>query len=214
MILDNLWRLFNKKIFTIPSTDGLFNQYKDIDKKMDLPSASEIRRHNLHAYIKSFETQPSVVVVGEAAGPRGCRFSGVPFTSEKQLCNGILPFLGKQSSTKSNPYSENTATIFWGVMLRYYPVFFAWNCVPLHPYSHGNRLSIRTPTASEIVEFSCLLAELLSLLKPKKIIAVGRKAQLSLEQSDITCTYVRHPSQGGARKFRVAMPIIFTSLSG
>jgi len=69
-----------------------------------------------------------------APGYKGCRFSGVPFTSEAQLSSGLLPFKGDRSSCMNQPWSENTATIFWRVMMRYHPDFIAWNCFPFHPH--------------------------------------------------------------------------------
>ena len=117
MIFKDLWNLFEMKIFPLQSTVELFNQYNDKDLNVDLPNADKIIRKNLLNYIKSFSEQPSIVIVGEAPGPWGCRFSGVPFTIEKQLCSGCLRFAGHQSSFNDSPYSENAATIFWRVML-------------------------------------------------------------------------------------------------
>ncbi|UCG91383.1 MAG: uracil-DNA glycosylase [candidate division WOR-3 bacterium] len=210
MSLQDLWDFFKRKIFTIPSSDRLFNQYKDRDKRVDLPDAAQIRRENLHNYFESFTQRPPVMVVGEAPGPWGCRFSGIPFTGERQLVMHELPFQGRRSSTdnptprirKSTPYVSNSARIFWGTMNQYHPKFFVWNCVPIHPYKKGTILSVRTPTTVEVLHYSVILSEILSQLKPEKIIALGRKAEFSLQQLGIPCAYVRHPSQGGAGRFK------------
>ena len=220
MIFNNLWHLFEKKIFSIPSFNGLFNQYKDRNPHVDLTNAVDIRRQNLYNYFKSFPKKPTVVFIGEAPGPWGCRFSGIPFTGERQLLMKELPFSGNQSSRnkpkievrKATPYVSNSARIFWGVMRQYHPKFFVWNCVPIHPYKKGNILSVRTPTTEEVMHYSNLLAEILSLLKPKKIIAVGKKAEFSLNKLGIPCIYVRHPSQGGAVKFRNGIRRAFVAL--
>jgi hypothetical protein len=47
------------------------------------------------------------------------------------------------------------------------------------------------------------------LIKPKLIVAVGKKAELSLKQEGFSCIYVRHPSHGGAREFRTDIKKIF-----
>ncbi|HMC71031.1 MAG TPA: hypothetical protein VKJ07_17875, partial [Mycobacteriales bacterium] len=53
---------------------GTFNQY----------SASGLRRARLAAYLEARFDAP-LLLVGEAAGYRGARVSGIPFTSERQL---------------------------------------------------------------------------------------------------------------------------------
>jgi len=215
--MNSLWNLFKNKIFAIPSSEILFNQYMSSNIDVDLPNAAEIRRKNLYDYFKSFPKKPSFVLIGEAPGPWGCRFSGIPFTGERQLINDELPFAGRQSSRnnpklkirKSTPYVSNSARIFWGVMRKYHPKFFVWNCVPIHPYKKGNILSVRTPTTEEVMHYSDLLAEILALLRPEKIVAVGKKAEFSLNRLGIPCAYVRHPSQGGAEKFRRGIENVF-----
>ncbi len=211
MFLDDIWALFKENLFPFPSTPGLFNQYKDTDLRIDQPIADDIRRGNLKNYLHSFTKRPSIVVIGEAAGWRGCRFSGIPFTSEKQLGDPSFPFNGQQSSNQATRYAESTATTFWKHLLPFHHDFFAWNCVPFHPYQasheknegkYGNILSNRAPTKDEIFSHSAFLAELLKLIKPKKVIAIGRSAEKALTHLEIPSTYVRHPSHGGARQFK------------
>lgn len=210
MVLARLWKLFEKSIFVIRPKPGLFNQYLSQNPSVDIPSAPSIRRDNLFAYFSSFRKRPPVLLLGEAPGPWGCRFSGIPFTGERQLLTHSLPFCGRQSSRdeprmrtrRKPPYISNSARLFWSTMLPYYPRFMVWNCVPFHPYKTGSILTVRTPTASEVLRYSRILSEIILLLKPEKIIAVGRKAQFSLNHLGAACDYVRHPSQGGATKFK------------
>jgi uracil-DNA glycosylase len=120
-----------------------------------------------------------------------------------------LPFTGRQSSKdnpmfrvrKSRPYVSNSARIFWKVMKEHHPLFFIWNCVPIHPYKNNNILSVRTPSTQEVMRFSRFLLRIVSLLKPTRVVALGRKAEFSLIQLSVPCTYVRHPSQAGANRF-------------
>src|SRR5215470_7308873 len=53
---------------------GTFNQY----------AGSDLLRDRLRLYLGA-RADAEVVLVGEAAGYRGARISGVPFTSERQL---------------------------------------------------------------------------------------------------------------------------------
>jgi len=206
MPLNDIWYLFQKIVFPIQSTEILFNQYKDSDPIVDLPNANNIRKQNLRNYLESFFQRPPILVVGEAPGPRGCRFSGVPFTSEAQLCaHGYLPFAGRQSSARESPYAENTATIFWKALAPYHPKFFVWNCVPFHPHNQEEILSIRSPTKREVSFYSGILLELKTLVKPIHILAVGRKAEFGLKQIGVRPIYLKHPSHGGAREFRTRL---------
>jgi hypothetical protein len=77
--------------------------------------------------------------------------------------------------------------------------------VPLHPHDPDEPLSIRTPRRTEVREWQSLLTGLLDTLDPDRIVGVGRKAERALDEAGADPTYVRHPSQGGAKKFEAGM---------
>jgi len=212
MLLEDIWDIYRRLVFPVPSTDMLFNQYRDCVKGLDLPGAEKIRRQNLRSYLRSFSRRPRLLVLGEAAGPRGARFSGIPFTGERMLAEGMFPFRGKKTSTHEPPYQENSAVIFWGTMLRHIGEFLLVNSVPFHPHRKGEPLSIRTPTRAETEACLPILGNIVERLRPEKVVAVGRKAELSLGLLGVDAVYVRHPSQAGGPAFRAGMGRIFRKI--
>ena len=151
-----------------------FNQYGD----------SELRRERLRAYLDA-RANASILLVGEAAGYRGARVSGIPFTSERQL-------------SATGP-AEASATIVHGVLgeLGIEPDVLLWNVVPTHPHRPGNPRTNRLPTRAEI---EASLPFLTPLARGRRVIAVGRLAERVLG-----APYLRHPSHGGAADFRTGL---------
>jgi uracil-DNA glycosylase len=205
MLLRAMWEFLEEAVFPAETGELLFNQYRTSDERYDLPGAERIRRENLRSYLGSFERMPGVLLVGEAPGPWGCRFSGVNFTSEAQLCSGELPFTGRQSSLREAPYRELSGTVVWKALGDRRRDVLLWNCVPFHPHRRGEPLSIRTPTAAEISAYSGVLREIERMVAPGLVVAVGRSAERALGSLGIPRRYVRHPAQGGAASFRAGV---------
>ena len=193
MLLTDAWQLLQEKVFPTPSTDILFNPYRDRHAEFDQPDAVSIRRDNVRRYLACYEKRPPVLLLAEAPGPWGCRFSGVPLVSEAQLVDEAFPIHGQPSSLKA-PHHEYSATIYWRVLRPYFPHFFTWNSVPYHPHRRG-----------EVAASADVLAALLEILQPERLLAIGRKAEYALAKIGAEATYVRHPSQGGAKLFEAGV---------
>lgn len=140
-------------------------------------ACSELRRGRLRAHLTA-RADAQIVLVGEAAGFRGARVSGVPFTSERQI-------------TGTGP-AEASATIVHRVLreLGIEDDVLLWNVVPTHP---GTPSSNRRPTRVEVRAARPFLDE---LARGRRVVAVGRLAADVLD-----APYVRHPSHGGAVAF-------------
>jgi uracil-DNA glycosylase len=205
MKLKQLWRYLTHALFTEPSTPTLFNPYSDRHEVFDQRNAIAIRRANLRNYLALYTERPPLLLVGEAPGPNGCRFSGVPFSSEHQLLAGVLPFRGKASSKGLRPCKETSATLYWNAIQGFERQTFAWNCVPFHPHRAGEPLSIRAPTLAEIRRYAPLLRQVIALMQPQRVVAIGNQAARALRELTIAAEQVRHPSHGGARQFKAGI---------
>lgn len=211
------WRSLKAILTKAPSTNTVFNQYRDRNKDFDVPRAATIRIENLRRYMAEATKTASILVVGEAAGPWGCRFSGVPFTGEKQLLDPSFPLHGECSSktkparpTKyAPPFISESAKTFWGVMLPYYGRFLVWDAFPLHPCNPRDALTVRNPSKSEVAQFGEALRLIKAYMKPTHIVAVGKKAFEELSSLGEASIYVRHPSRGGKEKFTSGIQDIF-----
>ena len=150
-----------------------FNFYRHGD-------GAALRRGRLRAYLEERRDAP-FLLVGEAAGYRGARVSGLPFTSERQL-------------TGRGP-AEATATIVHRVLaeLGVEREVLLWNVVPTHPHRPGLPSTNRRPTRREVEAGRAFVRE---LARGRRTLAVGRLAEAAL-----LVPYVRHPSHGGGASF-------------
>ena len=170
---------------------------------------NSIRRNNLYIYLKQMKRiKPEILLVGEAPGYRGCRITGVPFTSEHLLMNNMegLNLFGKQSGyrlamEKEKLMKEATATMIWETLIRQDIMVLSWNAFPFHPHKKDNELSNRTPLKKELLLGEKPLLRILDLFHIKKVVAMGNKAAESLSRLGIQYEKVRHPAQGGKNDF-------------
>jgi len=154
-----------------------FNFYRD-------GAGAGLRRRRLTAYLES-QAEADVLLVGEAAGYRGARVSGIPFTSERQV--------------SGNAPGESTATVVHRVLAEngLDADVLLWNLVPTHPHRPGELQSNRPPTRAEVEAGAPFLAE---LARGRRLLPVGRLAHARLGG-----VYVRHPAHGGAAAFRTGL---------
>lgn len=141
-------------------------------------AGSELLQRRLRDYLRA-RADARFVLVGESAGYRGARITGLAFTSERQL-------------TGSGP-AEASSTIVHRVLagLGVEDDVLLWNVVPTHP---GTATSNRRPTRAEIDAAAPFLVE---VVRGRIAIAAGRLAHAALAGAP----YVRHPSHGGATAF-------------
>src|SRR5436190_17849785 len=193
---------------------ALFNPWWEVDRENDIGRiAPIIRRQQLRAYVQERLGRAKLVVIGEALGYRGGHFSGIPMTSERMLLRkqrnivaGIKPRRTSKPSVCPNGFSEPTATIVWGALLKIGVLpdeFVLWNAFPWHSFDpRRGLLSNRMPNKSEQLSGRPVLRVFLELFPRRQIVALGKIAAEQLEAIGVKAHCVRHPASGGAKRFR------------
>lgn len=201
------------------SAPGVVNPYRDAVPELDGPGAPRQRRRNLETYLERVGA-PRLVLVGEALGFRGGRFSGIAFTSERQLAGDDgrrLPWAASPPflSTSRNPalWLEPSGSIVWDALKGEARGALLWNSFPWHPHGKAGPLSNRTPERSLVAANLHVLERLLAETGDARVLAVGRTAQAALALLGVEAPALRHPAHGGAALFRSQLGAFRAALS-
>ena len=197
-----------------PSTPGLFNPWHDPCPCDAHPNGPSSKRARLARHL---DCTPEFILVGEAPGYQGCRYTGVAFTSERLILEGAIPRIPithDRLSTRHIPFSEPSATIVWRKLFEkgLQDRVILWNALQLHPHPIGQIWANRTPTQDELAIGRPALRILQSAFPSAAFIAVGKKALHALHSAHINAiTDLRHPANGGATKFSLGLDGILHS---
>ena len=204
---------------------AVFNPWWQIDEENDIsPHSPAIRRKHLAVYFRERLGKARLAIVGEALGYRGGHFSGIPMTSERLLLRkqqtiiaGIKPRRTSKPNVCPDGFSEPTATIVWGALLKMGVLpdeFVLWNAFPWHSFDpHRGLLSNRMPNKSEQLSGRPVLKDFLELFSCKQIVALGKIAAAQLEQLSFKGHCVRHPASGGAKLFRQQIAVVRSKMN-
>ena len=155
---------------------GALNLYDEVDSVAwgDPSGAATARLDALTRYLIRQWSAP-VVLVGEAPGRHGARWTGVPFTSP-HLLTGTGP-------------REPTATVVHRVLaeLGWASGVLLWNASVLFPPDNRDPRRDELAACAKVLERVC---------RDRSVLAVGRFAERATG-----ARYLRHPSHGGASRF-------------
>ncbi len=205
---------FIERLAQAETPPPVHNQYAGTDKP------ARVRRANLRRYLEQMAgRRPRVLLVGEAAGYRGCRLTGVPFTSEAILLQGVPAhgLLGSangyvKTDERRRVVGEQTATIVWDLLRTLRPLPLLWNALPFHPHRPDDPWSNRTPRVGELALGRPFLPLLLDHFPIETVVAVGNKAADALGRWDVHAHKIRHPSHGGKALFTEGLQSLLADL--
>ena len=187
------------------SLENTFNPYSDQCDRYDRDDAPQLRSRALRSLLKAAtERDVESLWIGRDPGHRGGRRTGLAFTDDVHLHEHAERWgLSILRATRGPRISELTAAVTWKALSRIASPVFLWNVFPLHPHKPGNPFSNRRHNAHERRIGEEFLAELILLLQPRRLVAIGNDAansarRLADRQEVIK---VRHPSHGGRAKF-------------
>lgn len=185
--------------------ENAFNPYADQCAVHDLPDAAQRRASALTAILDAAcAVEIDSLWIGRDLGYRGGRRTGLALTDDIHVTthahrwNVLL-----DRHTLGSPISERTASVIWGVLDQIKAPVFLWNVFPLHPHEPGNPFTNRLHNVRERRVGEEILSQLVNLLRPKRIIALGNDADKTARRFAETCQVVkaRHPSYGGQTEF-------------
>lgn len=207
------------------ATANVVNPYNCYVLGIDATQEAVCQRSlQLAAYLRHRLETAQIIMVGEAPGYQGARFSGLAMTSER-LLSGSKEFVTEQDilgqtglfqrtshvdasanhAVRQSGFAEPTATVVWQELVTTGQArnVVLWNTFPFHPHRADNRLSNRTPNAAEIEANADILDNLRALFSQDcQLVAVGTVAGSHLETLGVQGAAVRHPANGGASEFR------------
>ena len=182
-----------------------FNPYVDrcaIHDKADAPQKRTAILENMLNAATRIELDS--MWIGRDLGYRGGRRTGLaltddvhsPWHAERWQVEFERPTMGE-------PVAERTAAVIWSVLQEIDARVFLWNVFPLHPHEPEDPFTNRIHNASERRVGEEILASLILLLSPKRIVAIGNEAAKSATRiAPNKCIFqVRHPSYGGQTEF-------------
>lgn len=213
---------------------NIANPYNCFVENIDQTAEACCQRNlQLSAYLKQRLESAQFILVAEAPGFQGARFTGIAMTSERLLSNAqgfvterdILGQEGLFSRTshanacrnqaeRQLGFTEPTASIVWRAIMEAHRAdeVVLWNTFPFHPYRGDDPLTNRKPTLEEINYHAGILADLRGLFRANcRVVAIGNVARDHLNHLNVDATHIRHPANGGAPDFRRDIEQLFDS---
>lgn len=185
--------------------ENVFNPYSDRCHVHDVEDAPDRRTRALLRMLEAAaNTEIDALWIGRDLGYRGGRRTGLALTDDVHLSIHARRWnVSVERATEGSMLAERTAAVIWRMLPLVRTGVFLWNVFPLHPHEPGDPFTNRPHNRRERSTGEAVLEELILILRPRRLVAIGNvaaKAASSLAGlADVV--QVRHPSYGGQREF-------------
>jgi hypothetical protein len=192
---------------------NVFNPYSDRCAVHDLDDAPDRRTKALLGMLEAAATTDvDALWIGRDLGYRGGRRTGLALTDDVHLSIHATRWnISVERATAGSMIAERTAAVIWSLLASVRAHVFLWNVFPFHPHDPHDPFTNRSHNSRERAAGEAILAELIVLLRPRRLVCIGNdaaKAALRLAGlADVV--QVRHPSYGGQRDFLRQMGCLY-----
>lgn len=198
--------------------EDTFNPYADICPIYDLEDAPSRRSKTLNCMIEAAtKTEIDAIWIGRDLGYRGGRRTGLAFTDDMHFqAHATRWGVSVDRPTKGLVIAERTAAVIWSVLSQINQAIFLWNVFPLHPHGSDNPFSNRLHNSCERKAGEEVLHQIILLLKPRRLIAIGNDAAQTANKmtEHHEVIKVRHPSYGGRAQFLKQIKALYKVTEG
>ncbi len=198
--------------------ENTFNPYSNRCAVHDLDDAPRRRSQTLRSMLEAAtKLEIDSIWIGRDLGYRGGRRTGLALTDDVHIhAHAERWGISIKRPTKGEAVAEQTAAVIWSVLSRIEASVFLWNVFPLHPHESDDPFSNRSHNSRERRAGEELLFQLILLLKPCRLIAIGndsaRTAHRLADRHEVV--QVRHPSYGGQTQFLAQMRELYDLAKG